>query len=155
MRGAHRSRQPVGNEKPPGGTRGKEDGQAVGQVTQSLQEPHSVAGLMFSEDLDAQPLLLRAIAGLSLPGPEVDAVNIVAMLAAARVLVRAEPADPFLAGPVLGRVGHSLVVSSFWGRLQYSLTELPTKAAGTLNTVRRDPLHDLCERSLTNPLGIP
>ena len=74
----------------------------------------SVAGLFVGQDLEANPLLLLAVAGLRLLRLEVDPIYILPMLPATRILVGAEPADLFVANPVLGRVvGHDLVAPSF------------------------------------------
>jgi hypothetical protein len=72
----------------------------------------SVAGLFVGQYPGANPLLFPAVAGLRFLRFEVDRLDVLPMLAATRVLVRAEPAERFLANPILGRVGHELVVPS-------------------------------------------
>jgi hypothetical protein len=90
----------------------------------------SVAGLFAGQHLDAKSLLLLAVAGLRLLRLEVDRIDIVPMLAATRILVRAEPADLFLADAVLRRVGHELVAPSSRDASTACCQQLRTSSAG-------------------------
>jgi hypothetical protein len=74
----------------------------------------SVTGLFVGQHLEAHPLLLLAVAGFRLLGLEVNPIDILPMLPTTRILVGAEPADLFVADPVLWCVvGHELVAASF------------------------------------------
>src|SRR5919112_4159533 len=72
----------------------------------------SVAGLPVAQLPDARGLLPLAVAGLRLLRLEVDPIDILPGLPATRILICSEPADLFLADPVLGHGGHELVATS-------------------------------------------
>jgi hypothetical protein len=95
----------------------------------------SVARLFVGQQLDSKPLFLLAVASFRIFRLEVDWIDILPMLPATRILVRAEPTNLFLADPVFGRVGYELVTPSCGDACSVCTTSIyVTRVLGRKNT---------------------